>query len=341
MRALVVSNLGNPLNPDTGKQPLQVQIDYPAPSLSSEQVRIEVTAAGINFADTLLVQGLYQVKPKLPFIPGSEVSGVITEVGSAVRGLNPGDKVCTVVDNGGFAEQLAVNQAAVIKLPDNVDMAAAAGLPVAFGTAYMALVERAKVEKGQTVLVLGAGGGVGTAAVQIAHVSGARVIAVARGAEKCQAIKGLGADHVIDSGSLGDKPLRSSIKAAAPKGVDVVVDLVGGQHFEDSLKCVRWGAHVLIIGFASGHIPKVAANIALVKNLTLHGIYWGSYLQHNPKILGRSIQQPLQWLAQGKIHVPVSHRYPLEQAVEGFKALMLRKAVGKVLLLPNSQSSKL
>ncbi|KAK9802830.1 hypothetical protein WJX73_003729 [Symbiochloris irregularis] len=303
MKALVVKQLGNPMKAQAGSPPLELDGKHAPPKLGSGQVRISVAAASINFADVLIAQGLYQVKPKLPFIPGSELSGTVTEVSPGVKSLKPGDKVLTIIDMGAFAQEAVSHESACVKLPD--------------------------------------GGGVGTAAVQIAHTVGAKVVAVARGPEKAQALKGLGADHVIDTSTCGDKPLRQCIKAAAPKGVDVVVDLVGGQQFEESLKTVRWAAHILIIGFASGTIPKVPANIALVKNLTVHGVFWGSYMKQQPAVLQQSIAKPLEWLAQGKVSVPISHRFPLEQAAEGYRALMQRQAIGKVLLLPNAPSARL
>ncbi|KAK9820930.1 hypothetical protein WJX74_009349 [Apatococcus lobatus] len=362
MRALVCEQLGNPLDPKTSG--LKVSPDTEAPKLTPKAVRIKVSAASLNFADALQVQGLYQEKPKLPFIPGSEVSGVVLEVGSSVKSLKSGTKVCAVTSGGALAEEVVVAAAAVFPLPDSADVGSAAGLPVAFGTAHLALKHRACLQSGQTLLVLGAAGGVGVAAVQIARVMGARVIAVARGAEKASFLRCLGADIVLDSSAQQEQPPAAStssrdaqpgpppgkskanrepslvpaIRKAAPKGVDVVLDCVGGSQFKDAMKCVKWGAHIMPIGFASGSIPIIPANIALVKNLTIHGVYWGSHLQHNPQLLRDSLQELVQWLADGRLQIHVSHRYSLEQATEGFRALLTRKAMGKVLIEPAAQS---
>lgn len=339
MKALVVTNLGDPTGPLDGSV-LTLSTQQLVPQLPSGHIRIRVIAASLNFADMLQVQGTYQEKPKLPFIPGSEVSGVVTELGPEVSTLKVGDEVAAVLWTGGaFAEECVATEAQAIRLPKGVDVAAAAGLPVAFGTAHLALTERAKLQAGQVLMVLGAGGGVGVAAVQIGKLLGAKVIAVARGKEKCAMLSQLGADLVVDSGIVS-KPLRARIKSAAPQGVDVVLDTVGGAGFEQALKSVRWGAHVLIIGFASGDVPKVPANIALVKNLTVHGLYWGSYAQHAPRLLRKSLEDSVQWLAQSKVRVPVSHRYTLEQAPLAFEALQSRKVVGKLLLLPGGTPAK-
>jgi len=333
MRALQVVNLGDPTG-DLDGRVLKLS-SLVVPPLPSTSVRVRVRASSLNFADLLQAQGLYQEKPPLPYTPGSEVSGVVTEIGDDVRTIKVGDEVAAVLwGGGGFAEECVVQESVTIRLPKGIDVAAAAGLPVAFGTAHTALIERARLQAGQVLLVLGAGGGVGVAAVQIGKLLGAKVIAVARGRDKTVMLDHLGADLVIDSGAVS-KPLKQRIKSVAPQGVDVVLDTVGGAGFEQALRAVRWGAHVLIIGFASGDIPKLPANIALVKNLTVHGVYWGSYADKAPRVLRKSLEDCVQWLAQGKLRVPVSHRYALEQAPLAFGALRDRQALGKVLLLPN------
>lgn len=335
MRALVVQQLGDPTK--TGDNaPLRWVQDHPRPELPATHVRVRVVAAGLNFSDALQVQGSYQEKPQLPFIPGSECSGIVAEVGSDVTAVSEGDVVVAVSQGGCLAEEVCVHAESVYKLPAGVDLERAAGLPVAFGTSYLALVDRARIQPGQTVLVLGAAGGVGVAAVQIAKAVGCRVVAVARGADKAHRLRELGADACIDSEQLlpQGKALHKAVREAAPTGVDVVYDPVGGVAFTEALRCCRWGAHVLVIGFASGTIPKLPTNIALVKNLTVHGIYWGSYITHQPEVLRAGMQQLLQWLQQGKIRVPVSHRLGMSEAASAFLALKLRQVVGKVLLLP-------
>lgn len=331
-------NLGDPCGPLDGSVLKLGQVF--APPLHPAAIRVRVRAASLNFADLLQAQGLYQEKPPLPFVPGSEVSGTVIETGDDVRDIKKGDEVAAVLWKGGaFAEECTVAASAAIRLPRGVDLAAAAGLPVAFGTAHTALIERARLQAGQVLLVLGAGGGVGVAAVQIGKMLGAKVVAVARGRQKMAVLDQLGADLTIDSGA-GSKPLKQRIKSIAPSGVDVVLDTVGGAGFEQALRAVRWGAHVLVIGFASGDVPQIPANIALVKNLTVHGVYWGSYASKAPRVMRKSLEDCVQWLAQGKLRVPISHRFTLEEAPLAFKALRDRQAIGKVLLLPNKVSGK-
>lgn len=278
-KALQCIKLGNPTEPlGRAQGPLIISHIPTDKPLHPNQLRIKVHAASLNFADALQIQGVYQEKPQIPFIPGNECSGIVIDVGRDVRGFKPGDRVCAVCQGGAFAEHVDVQAGGTIKLPASVDLEAAAGLPVAFGTAYLALVDRAKVHAGQTVLVLGAAGGVGLAAVQFAKLAGATVIAVARGKGKMEVLKSLGADAVVDLQGKKPEQLKSLVKTAlstcataTSSGIDIVFDPVGGALFNESLKCVNWGAQILVIGFASGHVPKIPANIALVKNLTVHG----------------------------------------------------------------------
>lgn len=301
-------------------------------------VRIRVAAAALNFADALQLQGRYQEKPNLPFTPGSECSGTVVEVGRDVRTVKVGDKVCAVTQGGSFAEEVVARENAVVRLSPSADLEAAAGLPVAYGTAWLALRERANLRPGQTVLVLGAAGGVGLAAVQLAKATGARVIAVARGASKMEVLREAGADECVDMANHKPEQLKGLLRYSASQGVDVVFDPVGGQLLTEALKCVRWGAQILIIGFASGQIPKIAANIALVKNLTVHGIYWGSYQQRNPRVFRQSLDEVARLFDSGAIRVNISHRLSLAQAPEAFSILMNRQVIGKIVLLPQPRS---
>eukprot|EP00887_Chlorella_sp_A99_P005437 scaffold1.g5437.t1 len=272
----------------------------PPPDLvHPSSVRIRVSAAALNFADALQVQGQYQEKPQLPFVPGNECSGVVTEV-------------CALTQGGAFAEEVVVREGMAIRLPqgESMDLQAAAGarLPVAFGTAWLALHDRADLQPGQALLVLGAAGGVGLAAAM-----GARVVAVARGARKAGVLREAGADAVIDVEHLRPEELRGLVRQAAPEGVDVVFDPVGGPLLTEALKTLAWGARILTIGFAAG-IPKLPLNVLLVKNATVHGVYWGSYAQHEPRAFRRSLDEVVKLLAAGRIRVHVSHIYSLEQA---------------------------
>ena len=267
------------------------------------------------------------------------MSGTVLAVGAAVRGLAPGDAVLAVLPRfGGFAEEVKAAASDCFKLPPGLELVPAAGLAVAYGTAHVALDHRCGVRDGSTVLVLGAAGGVGLAAVQVTKALGARVAAVARGPAKAAALRAEGADVVIDADMVDAKRggLKAALQAAdsnfAPKGVDCVFDPVGGKALADAMKCLAWGGHIALIGFASGDIPKLPANVLLVKNITAHGIYWGSYAAHRPRVLRDSLAQLAAWAAQGTLRVRVSHAVPMAQAQEAFGALLRREAIGKVVL---------
>lgn len=341
MRAIVCEQLGDPTLP-LGSGVLTLSENTPVPALKPGHVRIRVTAASLNFPDALQVKGQYQVKPPLPFIPGNEVSGVVTEVAAGVEGFKPGDLVCSVQQGGCFAEEVVAPTAATWHLPAGLDVAAASTVPVVFGTTHLALRLRAKVQQGQTVLVLGASGGVGTAAVQISKLLGARVVAVTKGADKAAYLQRLGADAVIDTAAAAatGQRLHKLVAAAAPKGVDVVFDPVGGSALFEALKCVTWGAQYLVIGFASGDIPKVPANLLLVKNTTLHGIFWGSYMQHDYRPLAGGMREVLSWLGEGRLRLEVSHRYPLDQVPQAMAALLDRRVQGKVIITLGQQQQQ-
>lgn len=338
-KALVCERLGDPTE-GLGHPHSALKLTLmPAPPLvHPNAVRIRVAAAALNFADALTLQGKYQEKPKLPFVPGSECSGTVVEVGRDVRTLKVGDKVCAVTQGGAFAEEVIARENLVVKLSPTADVEAAAGLPVAYGTAWLALRERANLRPGQTILVLGAAGGVGLAAVQLAKCMGARVIAVARGASKMDALREAGADECIDLMVHKPEQLKGLLHYSAPQGVDCVFDPVGGPLLLEALKCVRWGAHILIIGFASGQIPKIPANIALVKNLTVHGIYWGSYQFKDARTFRKSLDEIARLYDSGAIAVSVSHRFSLAQAPEAFSIMMNRQVIGKIVLLPQPRS---
>ncbi|TVU18700.1 hypothetical protein EJB05_34811, partial [Eragrostis curvula] len=276
MEALVVRQLGDPTLPPGGEASpfAAISHDQPVPELSSPTaVRVRVVATSINFATFLQVQGKYQERPPLPFVPGSDYAGVVDAVGSAVRRLRPGDRVCAFTHVGSFAEFFVAEEKQLFSVPDGCDLVAAGALPVAFGTSHVGLVHRAQLKAGQVLLVLGAAGGVGASAVQIGKVCGAVVIAVARGSDKLQYLKSIGADHVIDSSKDSIiESAKSFLKARGLKGVDVLYDPVGGKLTQDSLKLLKWGAHILVIGFASGDVPVIRVNVALVKNWTIHGL---------------------------------------------------------------------
>jgi len=293
-------------------------------------VRVAVHAAGVNFADLLLIAGQYQEKPAFPFIPGAEVAGVVTEVGAGVSGVETGDRVLAIAGSGAFAEEVVVSADRVYRIPDKMEFAAAAGFPVAYGTSHGALAWRAHLKAGEWLLVLGAAGGVGLTAVEIGKVMGAKVIACAGGAEKLGIAQQHGADHLID---YSREDIRERVKAiTGGHGADVVYDPVGGDAFDASLRSIAWGGRIIIIGFAAGRIPQIPANIVLVKNIDIVGFYWGSYQSRNPELIRRSFTQLLRWADEGKLKPHISQQTDLKDVAQALETLRQRKSTGKVVL---------
>jgi NADPH:quinone reductase len=322
MRAVLCKELGGP-------EKLVVE-EVPSPPLRDGTVRIEIHGAGVNFADTLLIAGQYQDRPPLPFIPGMEVGGVVREVGAGVAHVKPGDRVLASVGRGGYAEEVVAEAEIVHRIPDSMDFVTAAGFPVAYSTSHGAFAWRGRLQPGEWVLVLGASGGVGLTAVEIAKAMGATVIAAAGGAEKLAVAKRAGADHLIDYAS---EDLRDRVKAiTGGRGVDVVYDPVGGDAFDQSLRCIAWEGRIIIIGFAAGRIQQIPANLVLVKNIDVIGFFWGSYRRYKPHLMAQSYQHLFAWFEAGKLHPHVSHRLPLAEVARAFELLKTRKSTGKVVL---------
>ncbi|WP_336079958.1 NADPH:quinone oxidoreductase family protein [Thalassospira sp. CH_XMU1448-2] len=315
-------------------------IDCPDPVPGPGQVVIDVAACGVNFADTLILQGKYQKRPDGPFSPGFEVSGTIRAIGPDVRGIAVGDRVMALPDWGGFAQCVIADAATVIPLSDDVDFDAAAAFQIAYGTSWFGLKYRANIVPGDIVLVHGAAGGVGLTAVECAKFLGARVIATAGGADKCQIARDHGADHVVDYKveNIRDRVREIAASLGQPAGVDVVYDPVGGDVFDQSLRCVAPGARMLLIGFASGTVPQIPANILLVKNVSAIGFYFGAYLDQNPDIARKGMSELLELLRSGKIEPMISARYPLEEAMLALEAIRNRTATGKlVITMPDAK----
>jgi NADPH2:quinone reductase len=322
MRAILCRTLGDPS--------LLTLEELPAPALGPGQIRIATHAAGVNFADSLVVAGKYQEKPPLPFVPGFEIAGVVSEIGAAVEGFSPGDRVMALTGSGGFADEAVVGADAVFKIPDSMSFEAAAGFPIAYGTSHGALDWRAHLRPGEILLVHGAAGGVGLTAVEIGKAMGATVIATASSAAKLEIARSRGADHLIDY-STGD--VQAQIKALlGERRVDVAYDPVGGSAFEASLRTIAWEGRILIIGFAGGTVPQIPANILLVKNCSVIGFYWSSYRTRNPALLRNSFETLLGWVAAGKLRPLVSEALPLDHAVEAIGRLKARQATGKLVL---------
>lgn len=306
--------------------------DMPSPTAGPGQVVVDVKAAALNFPDALMVQGLYQVKPPLPFSPGAEVAGLVKAVGQGVQGLKAGDRVIGFPGTGGFAEECAVAAGKIMPLPENMDFATGAALVLTYGTSLHALQDCGRLQPGETLLVLGAAGGVGAAAVEIGKAMGARVIAAASNGDKLALCRQLGADETID---YSREELRQrALALTGEKGVDVVCDPVGGGYTEPALRALAWRGRLLIVGFAAGEIPKIPLNLALLKERSLIGVYWGDSVRHDPRGHMRNMQQLMAWFAEGKVRPVVSERFPLARAPEAMRRLLDRQVKGKVVILP-------
>ncbi len=305
--------------------------DVAAPDVAPGQVRIAVEACGVNFADTLIIAGKYQIKPPFPFAPGAEVSGVVLECGEGVTRCRNGDRVMAILDYGGYAEQALADESDVYVIPQRMDYVTAAGFAVTYGTSHVALDARAQLKPGEVLVVHGAGGGVGITAVEIGKAMGAEAIATAGSPDKLKAAAAHGADHLIN---YRQEDIRERVKALTEgRGADVVYDAVGGKAFEASLRSINWCGRILVIGFASGEVPQIPANILMVKNVSAIGVHWGSYRQHEPERLSQSFAQLFHWYQQGLLNPHISRTYPLAEAPAALEALRTRKATGKVVLV--------
>lgn len=303
--------------------------DIPVPSPASGEVLLKIEACGLNFADLLMRKGTYQDTPEPPFTLGMEVCGTIESLGDEVQELAIGERVAVFGGQGGLAEYGVFPAELCCKVSSEMPAEAAAGFQVAYGTSHLALTHRAKLQSGETLVVLGAAGGVGLTAVEVGKVLGAQVIAFARGADKVQVAKSAGADFAYDSEAVD---IRETIKAHG--GADVVYDPIGGDQFKAALRACNREARILTIGFASGDVPQIAANHILVKNLTVIGFYWGGYLKFAPDVLRGSLTELMEWYADGRLKPHVSHVFTLEQAQEAMDTLEARKSTGKVVVKP-------
>jgi NADPH2:quinone reductase len=294
------------------------------------QVVIDVKAASVNFPDSLIIQNLYQIKPALPFSAGGECAGVIRSVGEGVTRVKVGDRVSALTLYGSFAEQVACDASAVVPMPAAVDFVTAACFGMVYGTSYHALSDRGNLQAGETLLVLGASGGVGLAAIEIGKQLGAKVIAAASSAEKLAICAEHGADALIN---YSGEDLRARIKEITQgKGVDVVYDPVGGDLSDAALRSCTWRGRYLVVGFAAGAIPKAPLNLPLVKGCSIVGVFWGDYVTREPKNYQRDQQQLFAWLSQGKLRPLIVAQYPLERGGEAIRSLMDRKISGKVVI---------
>jgi NADPH2:quinone reductase len=308
--------------------------DVPSPRPGPGEVVVDVKASSINFPDALMVKGLYQVKPPLPFTPGAELAGVVQEAGEGVTRFKAGDRVVGLCGTGGFAEEALASAERLMPLPAVMDFDVAAAFGLTYGTSLHALQDRARLQAGETLLVLGAGGGVGSAAVELGKLMGARVIAAASSDEKLAVCTRLGADETVQ---YGRDDLRERLKAiAGEKGVDVVYDPVGGPYSEPALRATGWGGRFLVIGFASGEIPKIALNLPLLKERALLGVYWGDWARQDPAGHARNTALLMRWLSEGKLRPVISERVSLRDTPAALARIFERKVTGKVVVLPEA-----
>jgi NADPH2:quinone reductase len=304
--------------------------ELPSPKAGAGEVVITVKAASVNFPDVLIIQNKYQFKPPLPFSPGSELAGVVREVGPGVTNVRPGDRVIAFTTYGAFAEEVKTDAVRLLPLPQQMDFVTGAAFLLTYGTSDHALRDRAALQSGETLLVLGAAGGVGLAAIEIGKALGARVIACASSEDKLAVCREHGADAAINYAS---EDLRERIKALTEgRGVDVVYDAVGGPYSEPAFRSLAWRGRLLVVGFAAGEIPKLPLNLALLKGASVVGVFWGDFAKREPKAFAQSIEQLARWYGEGRLRPHVSQTLPLERAGEAIQRLASRQAKGKIVL---------
>ena len=304
--------------------------EVPSPRAGPGEAVISVKAASLNFPDVLIIQNKYQFKPPLPFSPGSELAGVVKEVGAGVQGVAAGDKVIAFTTYGAFAEEVKTEASRLVPLPAKMDFVTGAAFLLTYATSDHALRDRGALAAGETLLVLGAAGGVGLAAIEIGKALGARVIACASSEEKLAVCRSHGADATIN---YATEDLRERIKALTEgRGVDVVYDPVGGPYTEPAFRSLAWRGRHLVVGFAAGEIPKLPLNLALLKGASVVGVFWGDFARRQPKEFAQSIAQLARWYADGKLKPHVSHTMPLEKAAEALKLMAARQVKGKLVL---------
>jgi NADPH2:quinone reductase len=321
MRAVVCETWGGP-------ELLRIK-ELPSPVPKAGQVLIKVHAAGVNFPDTLIIRDLYQLKPDLPFTPGSEVGGEIISVGPGVEGFRPGDRVIGLCVLGGYAEEVVAEAKLTLPIPDYLSYEVAAGLMMAYATSWLGVRDRGAVKPGETLLVLGASGGVGLAAVEIGKAVGARVVAAASSDEKLAICTAHGADAVIN---YSTEELRAAIKRTCPAGLDVILDPVGGAYTEAAFRSIAWRGRLLIVGFTAGSVPSIAMNLPLLKNASIIGVMYGGFPQREPEAHAACAAELFGWIAEGKISPLISKSYSLDEASDALRVMASRTVQGKIVL---------
>lgn len=307
-------------------------VDLPDPKPATGEVVVDIAFAALNFFDTLIIQGRYQVKPELPFSPAAEFSGVVSAVGGGVTAFRIGDRVCGHCGFGAAREKIAVAAERLVKVPDGLALEQAAGLLVTYGTTLHALQDRAKIQPGETLAVLGASGGVGLAAIELGKILGARVIACASSPEKLAFCKQHGADELLD---YSKEDLKERLRAlTSGEGADVIYDPVGGKYAEPAVRATAWEGRYLVIGFAAGEIPRIPLNLLLLRGSAALGVSWGQYTRRDPERFRAQIGEMLGWVKSGKLSPHIDHIFPLTEVTDAFAAISGRKVMGKVLLKP-------
>lgn len=322
MRAVLCKELGPP-------ESLVVE-DVPTPEMKAGEVLVKVGACGVNFPDTLIIQGKYQHKPDLPFSPGGEIAGEVIDLAPGVTNVKKGDRVIALCGHGGFAEEIAVDASRLVPIPDEMDYVTASAFLLTYGTSYHALKQRAKLQPGETLLVLGAAGGVGLAAVELGKAMGAKVIAAASTDEKLALAKGHGADELINYSTEDLKGRAKELTGG--KGVDVVYDPVGADLFEPAVRATGWNGRILVIGFAGGYIPKLPVNLTLLKGSSVVGVFWGEFTRREPEVSAQNNKELLEMFLNGKVKPQITQTFPLEKAADALYTLQNRKALGKVVV---------
>ena len=322
MKAVVCSSYGPPEN-------LKIE-EIDEPELSDDQALVEIYAASLNFPDGLQIQGKYQFQPPMPFTPGSEVAGKIRKVGSELKGFSVGDRVMATPGIGGLAELAAVKSESLRKIPDNMDFKTAASFAMVYTTSYYALKQRAKLESGETLLVLGSSGGVGLTAVELGKLMGAKVIAAASSNDKLEFVKQLKPDNLVN---YNECDLKESVKDLTEgKGADVIYDPVGGDLFDQCCRCINWNGRLLVIGFTSGRIPSYKANLALLKGSSMIGVFLGRFRKEEPAAYEQNFKELLNMYRAGKLNPIVTKSFSLEEYADAFNIFTKRKVMGKVTL---------
>lgn len=325
MKAVVCSEHGLP-------DKLTLDANWPEPEVGEHDILLDVKAAGLNFPDVLMIQGKYQSQPPMPFIPGGECAGVVTAVGDKVTRFKVGDKAIASPGINAFSERVAIHELAAFPMPQALSFEQAAGVCITYFTSYHAFKQRANLQPGETVLVLGAAGGVGTTAIELAKHMGAKVIAAASTDEKLEICKQLGADEVVN---YTDIDLKATLKeVSGGKGFDVIYDPVGGDYAEPAIRNLAWNGRYLVIGFASGPIPKIPLNLALLKGASLVGVFWGRFVMEEPEVNMKNIEELWELFDTGKLNPIVTDCFSLEQYEDAFNCMIERRARGKVIITP-------